>query len=140
MTAAPKSAVIKLVTDAKTGEQGYEFWCLGCRREHVFRTAPPDRQRHDGKPWPVWSFDGNTESPSFVPSLHHTHSSGRYVDGVWVKSGPDVTDCHLHVTAGRIIYCADSPHYLAGRTADMVRLPQNAVERGDLIVRGKHRD
>src|SRR5260370_9596629 len=53
---------------------------------------------------PLWSFDGNFESPSFGPSLRMIGGNG----------------CHLFVQQGQILYCPDSQHAMAGKTVPMV--------------------
>lgn len=78
----------------------YCFNCPGCRREHPFTV------RQDGG-HPGWAFDGNLERPTFTPSLR-------------VLDGSGGTECHLFVTAGKIMFCGDSPHHLAGQTVDMI--------------------
>ena len=87
------------------GRTLYCFYCPGCRREHPYTV------RQDGG-HPGWTFDGNLESPTFTPSL-------RCLDG---KGG---TECHLFLTAGKIIYCGDSPHALAGQTIDLPELEED---------------
>lgn len=83
----------------KAEEGSYWFKCLGCRRRHAFFVVGPL----------IWEFDGNMEEPTFSPSLSNkwnTHDSAHH--------------CHLFVKKGKIEYCADSTHHLAGKTVDMV--------------------
>jgi len=76
----------------KQGVQ-YWFWCPGCKNAHAF-TVPP------------WSFNGDVENPTFHPSLlcnqHHPQSR-----------------CHSVVTDGKIHFCPDCHHELAGKTVEM---------------------
>lgn len=74
---------------------GYSFWCPACEELHAFNVA--------GAP-PLWKFNGDTEAPTFAPSL-------RYLSG---------NQCHLFVNAGKIIYCADCKHSFAGKTVPMI--------------------
>lgn len=83
---------------------GYMFWRPACKERHSFRTA---KYELDPVERPMWSFDGNMESPTFAPSL-------RYLTG---------TRCHLFVKAGTIEYCTDCPHEFAGKTVPMVPIP-----------------
>lgn len=76
----------------------YYWFCPGCEDLHPL----PDG----------WTFDGNTAAPTFTPSFRHT----------WAKAGA-ARCCHYIVTAGRVAYCADSTHSLAGKTIDMPDLP-----------------
>lgn len=79
------------------------FWCPGCDELHQYTV------RKDGNR-PAWNFNGNYESPTFTPSLLYPSKSIR---------------CHLFVTEGRIIYCTDCEHSLAGKTVDMVDIPEH---------------
>lgn len=74
---------------------GYGFWCPACQNVHAFNVAVFQ---------PLWSFDGNMESPTFGPSL-------RMIGG---------NNCHLFVQQGMISYCPDSGHALAGKIVPMV--------------------
>lgn len=78
-----------------------------------------------------WTFDGNLDAPTFSPSvLHHAH--GGVVDGP-NEFKPQV-QCHYFIRAGRIEFCGDSRHALAGKTVDLPPLPHEltdaAQERG----------
>lgn len=90
--------------DAGIDVAGYSFYCPGCGYRHSYYTR-------NSKGRPVWSFDGNMQEPTFKPSL-------RMLGGRDAKK----TTCHLFVTKGKIIYCDDCPHELAGKTVDMVPL------------------
>jgi hypothetical protein len=84
---------------------------------------------------PVWQYNGNPEKPTFSPSL--MVRSGHYAGGH--KSGDDCyctwearygsppphpcTICHSVVTDGRIAFCSDSTHALAGQTVDLPDFP-----------------
>ena len=63
----------------------YVFWCPGCQETHTFDVGP-------GK----WSFDGDMESPSFVPSLKYDR-------------------CHLVVRKGVIEFFGDCRHRYRNR-------------------------
>lgn len=76
---------------------GYGFYCPACRELHHFNVAVFQ---------PIWSFDGNLESPTFGPSLRIIGGNG----------------CHLFVLGGQIQYCPDSRHELAGKTVPMVSI------------------
>jgi len=76
----------------------YFWYCPGCNEMHPL----PDS----------WTFNGNLESPTFSPSFLHT----------WKYAGQD-RRCHYVVTDGKVAYCSDSDHILAGQTIDMPDLP-----------------
>jgi hypothetical protein len=82
----------------------YRFWCPGCEEIHTYRVGAKDR--------PTWTFDGNMEKPTFTPSLLYPSKPVR---------------CHLFVTNGQIIYCADSQHKLAGKTVDLPDIPEEFI-------------
>ena len=91
---------LKPVTGTAHELLGYTFWCPGCDHSHVFWTAGNL----------VWSFDGNLEQPTFSPSLLNTCDP---------HPDPKQRRCHLFLQAGKIVYCADCAHDLAGRTVPL---------------------
>lgn len=74
------------------------FHCPGCGYDHPFHVG--------GGPGKDWSWNGSLVSPTFSPSL--------LVNG----SAPGQR-CHLFVRDGKIEYCSDCDHALAGKTVDM---------------------
>ena len=82
--------------DGKEVIQGYWFFCPGCHCSH------PVHIRGNNK----WWFNGNIESPSFMPSLRVI------ADGYHIG-------CHSVITDGMINYCSDSDHMLAGQSVAM---------------------
>lgn len=74
-------------------------WCPGCEELHAIAV---------GQPFPNgarWTWDGNMERPTFSPSINVI---GR---------------CHYFIRAGRIEFCSDSKHRLAGQTVDLPDIP-----------------
>jgi hypothetical protein len=72
------------------------FWCPGCNRSHTLAIAPA--------PHP-WDFNGNTERPTFTPSVKETsyHSGSPLI-------------CHSWVADGQIEFLEDSSgHTLRGK-------------------------
>lgn len=82
-------------------QSGYAHWCPGCERLHIL---PND-----------WTFNGDVERPTFSPSFLH-------------RLGQEGPVCHYFVREGRIEYCGDSHHALAGQTVDIPPLPEWARE------------
>jgi hypothetical protein len=84
--------------------RGFGFFCPGCDHAHIFYTAGPV----------VWTFDGNLEAPTFTPSLLNT-----------CPDHPDEKQrrCHLLLTAGKLHFCADCSHELAGTVVDLPDWP-----------------
>lgn len=99
-------------------ERGFTFYCPGCRERHQVRTQAVAGVREDGRSWPVWSFNGDYEHPTFTPSLW------LYAD----MPGGRETLCHLWITGGLLVYCQDSPHALAGQTVPMPDIPDHKLE------------
>jgi hypothetical protein len=87
----------KLLHDgSREGE--WIFWCPGCKLAHSYLTGPG--------PGPRWEFNGDHAKPTFTPSL-------------LVRWPPLPKTCHLFVIEGRILFCADSTHALAGTAVPM---------------------
>lgn len=82
------------------------FWCPGCDCAHVYKVVPPE---------PTWTFDGNEDKPTFMPSLKCTWPELDEDDKVIGQNC-----CHLFVRDGMIQYCGDCTHELAGKTVPMV--------------------
>lgn len=78
----------------------YLHWCPGCESLHGINVEKPNDWNA------VWSFDGNLESPTFSPSINLV---GR---------------CHYFIRAGRIEFCGDSTHKLAGQTVPLPDIPE----------------
>jgi hypothetical protein len=95
---------------------GFSWWCPACDEGHPL----PD----------AWTFNGNLEKPTFSPSFKHEGLQTIKVDGKWNgewKRGADGEPlrycCHYIVTDGRVAYCGDCTHGMAGQTIDMPDLP-----------------
>jgi hypothetical protein len=74
---------------------GHAHWCPGCEQMHML----PNR----------WHFNDNVQEPTFSPSFRHDWGGDRV--------------CHYFVAGGRLQFCADSTHALAGQTVDMPDIP-----------------
>ncbi len=89
---------------------GLTFECPACGYRHPFYVAPTPWPNEPSRQWPVWEFNGDMERPTFSPSL-------------LVHGNPDGKDgtprCHSFVRDGRIEYCGDSTHAMAGKTVDL---------------------
>ena len=78
-------------------------WCPGCDQLHWIAVEAPFRNGAQ------WTWDGNADAPTFAPSVNH---------------GPNSKlQCHYFLKAGRIEFCGDSQHHLAGRTVDLPEIP-----------------
>lgn len=74
-------------------------WCPGCQSPHGFPV--------EGKN--AWSFNGDWDRPHCDPSVLHSVQTG--------------TLCHYFVHGGKIEFCSDCPHTLAGKTVDIPEWP-----------------
>jgi hypothetical protein len=97
--------------ERKYGDGGsyWIFYCPGCKRAH---SIPVGRPRG-----PNWTFNGDTNNPTFAPSLKMTCND--------TPDKSDRTVCHLFVRSGQIEFCGDCPHELIGKTVPMVEIPGN---------------
>ena len=93
----------------KDGRNNYLFDCPGCGSIH---------QVHHGGFDMNWKFDGNKEFPTFSPSLLVIYGNGN-------------TKCHSFIKAGRIQFCSDSTHDLAGKTVDIPEWEHKNWNHGD---------
>jgi hypothetical protein len=76
----------------------YMLWCPGCDDVHMIS---------DG-----WEFSGDTQSPTFSPSILVTGGSAHLGQR-----------CHSYVNSGRWEFLSDSTHPLAGQSVEMPPLP-----------------
>lgn len=97
----------------------YEHYCPGCKELHMVG--------------PSWHFNGDVDVPTFSPSFKVTGNrvtkdeSGKWTGG-WERDPagnliPYV--CHYFITAGKIAFCSDSTHELAGQTLPLLSLPEH---------------
>ena len=84
---------------ANAGDGLLLHYCPGCKSLHLIAVYEPFPNGAQ------WTFDGNAESPTFSPSINMV--------GV----------CHYFIRSGKIEFCGDSKHHLAGQTVDLPDLP-----------------
>lgn len=84
---------------ANVGDGMLSHYCPGCKSRHMIAVYEPFPNGA------LWTFDGNAESPTFSPSINI------------------VGACHYFIRAGKIEFCGDSKHDLAGQTVDLPDLP-----------------
>lgn len=101
--------------DGSPGLILHEHWCPGCNRIHQIAVDAPFRNGAR------WTFDGNAESPTFSPSVSVLLRPSMGADRPERR-------CHYFIRAGRIEFCADSTHALAGQTVDLPDLPAHELE------------
>jgi Family of unknown function (DUF6527) len=93
-------------------------WCPGCEEVHAINIG------NNGGP--VWTFNGDYERPTFSPSIlcFTTYDEGDDEnDPKPLPAGQRRTLCHYFIRDGKIEFCGDSPHALAGQTVDLPDWP-----------------
>ncbi len=101
----------------RVGEHTAFFWCPACDKPHGVRVAGPQ----------AWSFNGDQERPTLGPSvLVHTDGAARLTGktGILVTSPQPGYRCHSFVRDGRIEYCPDCSHAMAGKSVDLPPYPE----------------
>lgn len=113
----------QLTSDGKPDGTRYVFWCPACKETHSYLCGRPEGRT------PNWTFNGDEKCPSFHASLLMFCPTVK-PDFDRSKGEPKYPDdydrhirCHLFVREGRIEYCADCPHELAGQTIDLPDIP-----------------
>ena len=97
------------------------FQCPGCKRPHPINVGAP--------PGPRWTYNGNPDKPTFMPSVLVRWSEPSDNPSEFDDSSKDVPKvCHSFVTDGRIQFLSDCTHALAGQT---VNLPEFQHARGE---------
>ena len=97
-------------------------------RLHADNALVPRLQRgawlsDDAPDRPSWTFDGNMESPTFGPSIRCFTTETTDDNDKPLPHPVERTLCHYFIKAGKIEFCGDSPHALAGRTVDLPDWP-----------------
>lgn len=81
------------------------FHCPACGGSHFFQTNAGEQ--------PHWAWNENYVLPTITPSIR-------------VRFGKGMSRCcHFIVTDGKIAYCTDCTHGMAGETVDMVPWVRN---------------
>jgi hypothetical protein len=105
----------KLRSMAGDQRRGYLHWCPGCDEPHGIFT--------ENKNGPTWTFNGDFEKPTFGPSIRCFTTETTDDDDKPLPAPIQRTICHYFVKAGKIEFCGDSPHKLAGQTVDLPDWP-----------------
>lgn len=112
--------VQELATIRGDGYEGkaYLFHCPACGNSHWYSVCTNGRGLS-------WTFNGNMEAPTFSPSLKMTGTQPiTDEEHATIMAGGKITPrphcCHLHMIDGKIHYCGDCTHAMAGKVVDMV--------------------
>ncbi len=119
------SALSKVLRRPQGGQLAW--WCPACEGVHHVPVEGTS----------AWEWDGNAEAPTIKPSvklsgvelsaegevlIESDRASGiKRPAGFTYPTKPFC--CHFVITAGKIFFCADCTHALAGQTLDMVECP-----------------
>ena len=107
------------------------FFCNGCDAPHSINVGHGHGHGHGPGPGPGprWGYNGNSETPTFTPSVlvqHDQFEPAAITPEIAekIRIGEIVQTkatkvCHSFVTGGRIQYLGDSTHPLAGQTVDL---------------------
>jgi len=89
----------------RVNEYKYAFTCPGCQNWHIvtIKANPED-------PGPVWTWNGDTDKPTFHPSILVQSTYGE---------NQEKRVCHSYVRNGRIRFLHDCTHDLAGQTVEL---------------------
>jgi len=99
-------------------------WCPGCGESHKIPIGSPYSIKHQ------WAFNNDFIKPTFSPSVRirgkrRVFENGRWT-GEWIRNAegePVAFCCHYFIENGKIRYCSDSTHALAGQTIDLPEFP-----------------
>lgn len=96
---------------AEHADAGWMHFCPACNGMHYIAVENP--LSNGAK----WTFNGDQALPTFHPSVlvfytPEHHDKGR---------------CHYFIEAGKIRYCGDCTHVLAGKTVDLLDIPEYAL-------------
>lgn len=84
------------------------MWCPGC--DHAKGIPVPAEDGTLPPEGPHWTWNGDLERPTLSPSILQ-------------EQGVTLSRCHSYLHEGRWQFLGDCSHELAGRTVDMVPLP-----------------
>ena len=102
---------VQATDHGKAYGKGIMHFCPGCKEGHIIWT-----ERAEG---PKWTWNGSVEKPTTSPSvlLFTTHDD----DGNPLPAGQRRSLCHYFLVDGKINFCGDCEHDLAGKQG--VELP-----------------
>jgi hypothetical protein len=97
----------------RLGHKSILHWCPGCDGVHGIQIAAPDG--------PTWAFNDDWDKPTFSPSVRLFDKKRDAAGNVLMNE--EVTLCHYFITDGKILFCVDSRHSLAGQTVELPDWP-----------------
>ncbi|HLK55674.1 MAG TPA: DUF6527 family protein [Chthonomonadaceae bacterium] len=95
-----------------------DCWLIRCPVTGMMRIP------RDGR----WKFNGNYERPTFKPSINETSGKeGQTLEELRADPNPDRN--HVVIEDGKIQYCNDCTHALAGQTVEIAPLSYAEMRR-----------
>lgn len=91
------------MTKASLHKNMLVYACPACGSHHAIAVQPGPQ------PGPVWEWNGSLETPTCSPSVRHR----------WPGADGREFQCHYFIKEGRLHYCTDSTHELAGKTLEI---------------------
>jgi hypothetical protein len=113
------NAILRQTNDGKI-----LFFCPGCKGVHGINVAEGKR--------PCWKWNNSMEKPTFKPSI--LVSYGDNTEQAWSCTARRTAVnrvCHSFITDGKIKFCNDSTHDLAGKTVDLPEFETNFQKWAD---------
>lgn len=96
----------------------FVHWCPACMEMHGFAVEQPQPNGAQ------WAFDGNLDQPTFNPSMNI--SIGPWPDGRMER-------CHYFLHGGKLMFCEDSTHALAGQIVPLPEVPESVLKRMEMV-------
>lgn len=110
-----KVAILRSIRDDKGLYSALMFCCPGCastRKDYAGLHLLPITG--DSSIRPTWTFNGNLESPSLMPSILTKFH--------WDEKEPEII-CHSYLTEGIFYFLGDSTHALRGQEVPLPEFP-----------------
>lgn len=104
---------------------GIVHYCAGCDMDHIVYVE----QQQGASKHPTWKWNGEfNEKITCTPSVHVQYGARFNPDlhlGTLKRDEDDVVQmtCHYFITNGKIAYCGDCTHKLAGKTVELPDFP-----------------
>lgn len=93
----------------------YAFDCPACNKMHIIYTYAGTINKY-----PEWTFNDDIDNPTVSPSIKcvidYSNGLSEYIPEGFIKG---INICHSFIRDGKIEYCGDSTHRLAGQTVDL---------------------
>lgn len=105
---------------AVSADAGWMHWCPACNEVHAIAV---EKAFANGA---KWSFNGNMDKPSFVPSVKITIGPMPTVPVGRADAGK-IYVCHYILTDAVIDYCGDCTHSLRGQKVALPVIPRGQL-------------